>query len=208
MRRGHPARGRSSMAPRTRVGAAAVARHPHERSLARRTGRASPVAQRAQRLRPGRHHARRRRRARRRAPRRSRWRCRRSCPCFTWRACSMCTCVRCIGSQTGKLQLRMEQIGFDDVRPDRLLKFDDAALVAAEYNRVAVANEEAAFDIFPRPQVSEDERASLPLRPPVVTIMGHVDHGRRRCSIRCALRPLRRARRVALRSTSVRSVCP
>lgn len=72
----------------------------------------------------------------------------------------------------------MEQIGFDDVRPDRLLKFDDAALVAAEYNRVAVANEEAAFDIFPRPQVSEDERASLPLRPPVVTIMGHVDHGK------------------------------
>lgn len=72
----------------------------------------------------------------------------------------------------------MEQIGFDDARPDRLLKFDDAALLAAEYNREAVANEEAAFDIFPRPQVTEEERASLPLRPPVVTIMGHVDHGK------------------------------
>lgn len=72
----------------------------------------------------------------------------------------------------------MEQIGLDDARPDRLLKFDDAALIAAEYNREAVANEEAAFDIFPRPQVSEEARAALPLRPPVVTIMGHVDHGK------------------------------
>lgn len=79
---------------------------------------------------------------------------------------------------TGKLQFRMEKIGLDDTRPDRLLKFDDAALLAAEYNRVAVANEEAAFDIFPQPQATGEAYAALPLRPPVVTIMGHVDHGK------------------------------
>ncbi|KAL4401678.1 translation initiation factor IF-2 [Malassezia pachydermatis] len=72
----------------------------------------------------------------------------------------------------------MEKIGLDDTRPDRLLKFEDAELIAAEYNKVAVANEEAAFDIFPRPLPSDEVKAQLPLRPPVVTIMGHVDHGK------------------------------
>lgn len=72
----------------------------------------------------------------------------------------------------------MEKIGLEDSRPDRLLKFEDAELLAAEYDREAVANEEGAFDIFPRPQPSDEERATLPLRPPVVTIMGHVDHGK------------------------------
>ena len=76
------------------------------------------------------------------------------------------------------LQFRMEKIGFTDVRPDHLLKFEDAELLAAEFNVVAVANEEAAFDIFPRPPVPEEQQSSLPLRPPVVTIMGHVDHGK------------------------------
>lgn len=72
----------------------------------------------------------------------------------------------------------MEQIGLEDTRPDRLLKLEDAELVAAEYNVVVVANEEAAFDIYPRPEPSPEEHAKLPLRPPVVAIMGHVDHGK------------------------------
>lgn len=76
------------------------------------------------------------------------------------------------------VQFRMEKIGITDVRPDRLLKFEDAELIAAEYNVVAVADEVEAFDIFPRPPVSAEEHAQLPLRPPVVTIMGHVDHGK------------------------------
>ncbi|WFD35528.1 translation initiation factor IF-2 [Malassezia cuniculi] len=76
------------------------------------------------------------------------------------------------------VQFRMEKIGITDVRPDRLLKFEDAALVAAEYNVDAVADNNEAFDIFPRPPVDAEAHAALPLRPPVVTIMGHVDHGK------------------------------
>lgn len=76
------------------------------------------------------------------------------------------------------VQFRMEKIGITDVRPDRLLRFEDAELVAAEYNVIAVADNNEAFDIYPRPPVPQDALASLPLRPPVVTIMGHVDHGK------------------------------
>lgn len=76
------------------------------------------------------------------------------------------------------LQFRMEKIGLTDVRPDHLLKYEDAELLAAEYNVVTVADEERAFDIYPRAPVDESTKSSLPLRPPVVTIMGHVDHGK------------------------------
>ena len=66
-----------------------------------------------------------------------------------------------------------------DSRPDAILQFSDAELLALEYNLEAVANDEAAFDIYPRPPPSTDTSSKpLPLRPPIVTIMGHVDHGK------------------------------
>lgn len=77
-----------------------------------------------------------------------------------------------------KLQFRMEQIGFDDTRPDRLLKLEDAELIAAEYNVMVATKQDSELDIYPRPAPTPEERATLPLRPPVVTIMGHVDHGK------------------------------
>lgn len=94
------------------------------------------------------------------------------------RMISVVNLARVLGVNMRMLQFRMEKIGLTDVRPDHLLKYDDAELLAAEYNVVTVADEESAFDIYPRAPVDDATKATLPLRPPVVTIMGHVDHGK------------------------------
>ncbi|KAH8117297.1 initiation factor 2 [Phellopilus nigrolimitatus] len=59
---------------------------------------------------------------------------------------------------------------------DHMLSADDASLLAMEFNRNPLVDDEAAFDIYASPP--HPDYASLPRRPPVVTIMGHVDHGK------------------------------
>lgn len=73
---------------------------------------------------------------------------------------------------------RMRRLGFSEEQfnSDYLLNSEDAGLIAMEYGLTPVVDEEKSFDIYPEPTPSDT--SNLPLRPPVVTIMGHVDHGK------------------------------
>ncbi|GAA5872904.1 hypothetical protein JCM8547_003261 [Rhodosporidiobolus lusitaniae] len=74
------------------------------------------------------------------------------------------------------VQKAAERVGLTDTRPERLLNSEDATLLALELNFDPIIDDEAAFDLFPLP--SHPDPSSLPLRPPITGIFGHVDHGK------------------------------
>lgn len=70
---------------------------------------------------------------------------------------------------------RLNDMGFEGATNDLVLDEETAGLIAAEFNFEPMTKTEVE-DLLPAPPV-EDESQLSP-RPPVVTIMGHVDHGK------------------------------
>ncbi|KOS17977.1 Translation initiation factor IF-2 [Escovopsis weberi] len=83
---------------------------------------------------------------------------------------------RAVKQKVDQFLADMEEMGFENITADTIFTGETAALIAMEYGFEPTVDSGSERDLRPRP--APEDVSILPSRPPVVTIMGHVDHGK------------------------------
>ncbi|KAJ3333407.1 hypothetical protein HDU76_008431 [Blyttiomyces sp. JEL0837] len=83
-----------------------------------------------------------------------------------------------LGVSYGSLASTMSRLGFEHTSSDYVLNSETASLIAMEYNFNPVVSTASRVELDFKARPEPEDWSSYPLRPPVVTIMGHVDHGK------------------------------
>ncbi|KAK3072705.1 translation initiation factor IF-2 [Teratosphaeriaceae sp. CCFEE 6253] len=97
---------------------------------------------------------------------------------------SVATLAQQLGARYEQFVDRLERLGYDDIFPGKILNAETSGMIAMEYGYEPVFGEAQAAaekeerDLVAAPPVAQEDKEFLPARPPVVTIMGHVDHGK------------------------------
>lgn len=75
-----------------------------------------------------------------------------------------------------KVQEVMENLGFTSTHYDFIVDDESAVMIADELGIEGEVNKNHGEDLYP--QTLPESLADFPLRPPVIALMGHVDHGK------------------------------
>ncbi|CUS09695.1 unnamed protein product [Tuber aestivum] len=97
-------------------------------------------------------------------------------PLFLPEYISVANLARAVKMRLDDFIVQMQNMGFEDVSYDHVMNAEVAGLIAMEYGYEPIADTSKEKDLLPRPPPKD--KSVLQPRPPIVTIMGHVDHGK------------------------------